>query len=581
MLKTNKVRLRLTRKAWPHWLSACLCRTLIGLWVATLSSALHAQTRSAFVVGNNEYAHFPSLANAINDATGLAAELRKSGFQVTHLSDAKASAFKDGLARFLGSVANGGTGVFYFSGHGAQILGRNYLVPVDFSFNPSAPTAGLVSLPEVLDEIDKAKPRLVVVILDACRDEPFPVAGIAKPETRGLAEVARPVPAGTLVIYAASSNQTALDSIPGEKSSNGLFTGTLLEVLRQTDLEIRDVAQRVRYTVMQKAKAGGHLQIPAIYENLSAGEFYLSDRKRSAPTPVATSSKVPPRIKVILPFAAGGPSDVLTRAALPLLAQELGREVTAENIIDVQGDRVTAMLASGPKDGSTLLVSPFAAAARRLRANDERLAPVGMLFDTPLSIAVNSVSPARSVGELLDGTTQAGRKLVMQVARPPGSPTEICGQQALKKFGADRIELVPVNGEALAVQALMEGKADLICTSAMALRNMAANQPNFRLKELAEVRWSASPSTETLRVQPLGPQGYDIIAPNWLGVFIAAEVDREIKESIAAAIGRLQRNPAFAQAAKRAHGLPVSSDQATADGLLNALRLGAALQEMN
>jgi hypothetical protein len=64
-------------------------------------------------------------------------------------------------------------------------------------------------------------------------------------------------------------------------------------------------------------------------------------------------------------------------------------------------------------------------------------------------------------------------------------------------------------------------------------------------------------------------------------VFVGAEVDRDIKESIAAAIGRLQRDPAFAQAAGRAHGLPVSADQATPDGLLNALRLGAALQELN
>jgi tripartite-type tricarboxylate transporter receptor subunit TctC len=396
-----------------------------------------------------------------------------------------------------------------------------------------------------------------------------------------LAEIARPVPAGTLVLYAASSNQAALDGVPDEKSNNGLFTATLLEELRQTHLEIRDVAQRVRYRVMQKARTAGHLQIPAIYENLSAGEFYLRHSGAPAISSPPTSPKVPARIKIVLPFASGGPSDVLTRTALPLIARELGREVTAENIVDVQGDRVAAMLASGPRDGSLLLVSPFAAAARRLRANDDRLAPVGMLFDTPLSIAVNARSQARNLGEFLDSTTQARRKLVMQVAQPPGSPTYICGQQALRKFGSDRIELVPVNGEALAVQALLDGKADLICTSTMAFRNMAATQPNFAMKELAEVRWSASPSTETLRVQPVGPQGYDIVAPNWLGVFIAAAVDSDIKASIAAAIGRLQRNPAFAQAARRAHGLPVSTDQATPDGLLNALRLGAALQELN
>ena len=223
---------------------------------------------------------------------------------------------------------------------------------------------------------------------------------------------------------------------------------------------------------------------------------------------------------------------------------------------------------------------PFAAAARRLKVNDERLVPISMLFDTPLSIAVSKNSPARTLGEMLDAAKQAGRKLIMQVARPSGSSTDICGQQALRKLG-DQIELMPVNGEALAVQAAISGSADLICTSSMAFRHMAASQPNFSLKELAEVRWSASPSTEALRVQAVGPQGYDIIAPNWLGLFMSAEVDNEARQALVAAVGRLQRNPAFVHGAKRAYGLPVSADQATPDGLLNALRLGVALQDLN
>jgi tripartite-type tricarboxylate transporter receptor subunit TctC len=554
---------------------------LFVLWVAASASTVHAQTRSAFVVGNNAYIRLPTLANAVNDAAGVAAELRRSGFGVTYLSDAKAREIKDGMARFFASIANGAVGVFYFSGHGIQISQRNYLVPVDYSFNPSAPASGLLSLPDLLDEVDKAKPKLVVIILDACRDEPFAVAEPQKPASRGLAEIARPVPAGTLVLYAASSNQSALDSIPDEFSNNGLFTGTLLEVLRRTDLEIRDVAQRVRYTVMQKARKVGHLQIPAIYENLSAGEFYLHAHREPATPAPPISAKVPARIKIVLPFASGSPIDLLTRSALPLLAHELLREVTAENSIDVLGDRVTAMIASGPKDGSTLLVLPFAAAVRRLKTNDDRLAPVGMLLDSPLSIAVNVQSPARTLGELVDGARQAGRKLVMQVGRPAGSPTEICGQQALKKLGTDLVEMVLVNGEALAIQAVMAGEADLTCMDAMALWGMAAGRPGLPVRELAEVRWSASPSTETLRVQPVGPQGYDIVAPQWLGVFASAAVDAEVRVSLSAAIGRLQRSPTFIQVAKRAHALPVSADQATAEGLLNALRLGAALQEVN
>jgi tripartite-type tricarboxylate transporter receptor subunit TctC len=182
---------------------------------------------------------------------------------------------------------------------------------------------------------------------------------------------------------------------------------------------------------------------------------------------------------------------------------------------------------------------------------------------------------------MLEGARQQGRKLVMQVANPPGSPTDICGQQVMQKLGAGAIEVVRVNGEALAVQAGLEGRADLVCVSTIALRSMSAANPNFGLKEIAEVRWSAAPSTEVLRVQPTGPQGYDIVAPNWLAVFGSADVSGGVRETIAAAIGRLQRNPAFVQAAKRGNGLPVSADQATPGGLLNALRLGVALQDVN
>ncbi len=563
----------------PHWISLILWLTAI--WLSGATWPAEAQTRAALVIGNNNYARLPKLDNAVNDSTAVAAEFRKSAFDVAELRDAGLDAIASGMRRFLQTIANGGVGVFYFSGHGLQNQGLNFLAPVDYAIDKGVSTEGLISLSGLLDAIDAAKPKLAVIIIDACRDDPFPTAALAQPVRRGLSEVARQIPAGTIVIYAASSNQTALDSLPGERSKHGLFTGALLDTLRQTGLEIRDVAHRVRYAVMQKARAVGHRQIPAIYENLTAGEFHLAQRLPPASRADLAPPALPNAIRLLLPFAVGGPSDVLVRAALPLLAKELGREIVAENHIDVQGDRVTGMLAAGPKDGSLMLVSPFAASARRQKANDRRLAPVAMLFDTPLSLAVSKRSQARTLGELLGGAKAQGRKLVMQVAQPSGSPTDICGRQALQKFGATEIELVRVNGEAVAVKAALDGAADLVCTSTIALRAMAASQPNFGLKELAEVRWSATPSTEALRVLATGPQGYDIVAPNWLAVFSAAEVSDSVREVIAAAIGRLQRRPEFIQAVKKANGLPVSADQATPAGLLNALLLGVALQDDN
>jgi len=558
--------------------TACLILAVASL---ALPMNSHAETRAALVIGNNSYANLTRLANAINDSTAIGTELRKVGFAVMEMRDAAFVDMNGRLRAFLKTISNGGVGLFYFSGHGVQIDGRSFLVPIDYSLDTRRLSNGLISLPDFLDAVDAARPKLVVIVLDACRDDPFPAATSGSPPSRGLSEVARPLPAGTLVLYAASSNQTALDGIPGEKSRHGLFTGTLLDTIGRTELEIRDVAQRVRYIVMQKSRAIGHRQIPAIYDNVAAGEFYLARREPPPPRIGPAPNALPKIIKLMLPFAAGGPSDVLIRSTLPLLAKELKREVVAENLIDVQGDRIAAQLAGGPKDGSLLLVSPFAAAARRFRAEDKRLAPVAMLFDTPLSIAVNTRSSARTLGELVEGAKQGRRKLVMQVANPRGSPTDICGQQTAEKLGRGEIDVVRVNGEALAVKAVLDGVADIACVNTIALRSMIASQPNFGLKEVAEVRWSATPSTDALRVRATGPQGYDITAPNWLAVFAAAEVPTDVRETISAAISRLQRNSAFVAAAKRANGLPVSQDQATSDGLLNALRLGVALQDTN
>jgi len=92
--------------------------------------------------------------------------------------------------------------------------------------------------------------------------------------------------------------------------------------------------------------------------------------------------------------------------------------------------RVAAMLAEGPKDGSLLLVLPFAAAARLLKANDERVLAIGMWFDTPLSIVVNAKLPARNLGDLLDSAKQAGRKLVMLNSLCKSKSRTRCGCQS-------------------------------------------------------------------------------------------------------------------------------------------------------
>jgi tripartite-type tricarboxylate transporter receptor subunit TctC len=538
------------------------------------ANSLSAQPRVALVIGNNSYLRISQLDNAVNDAISIAQELRKSGFQIISVVDGKAENINEAKHRFLKAIANGGIGVFFFSGHGVQVEGRNYLLPVDFSARSLDGLAREgISVPNILDEIDSAKPKLNIVILDSCRDNPFVATDSGLASARGLSEVARPIPTGTLVLYAASSNQTALDALPGPRSANGLFTGELLAAMQEPSLEIRDLAQKVRYSVMEKALSVGHLQVPALYDNLSPGAFYLS--RPPAQRPFQASGSLPQKIKIIIPFAAQGPSDGVIRAMAPFLSRALGREIVLENQIDIQGERVAALIADGPTDGSVLLVSPYASAARRFAVNDVRLMSLGIFADTPLSLVVNSKNHAKNLSDLVAATMAAKRRLRMTVPLR-GSVAEMCGQQAQKKLGM--IDLASVNGEAIAISEVINGTADFTCASAASVRSMAS-QSNSPIREIAEVRSTASPFARKLQVESTGAQGFDIVAPNWLGLFASSRLNADLARSLSAAVARLQEDPAYAQAISRFQALPVSAEQATPDGLTRMLQLAISLQK--
>ena len=160
--------------------------------------------------------------------------------------------------------------------------------------------------------------------------------------------------------------------------------------MRNVDLEICELAQRVRYSVMEKAQVAGHLQVPALYDNLSPGSFYLSKLGQAKVWPAGGTQQLPRQIKLIVPFAANSPSDGVVRTIVPFLSKALSREVVLENDIDVQGDKVAQRLVTSPRDGSVLLISNFATSARRLQSADSRLAPIGIVADTPLSIVVTN-----------------------------------------------------------------------------------------------------------------------------------------------------------------------------------------------
>jgi hypothetical protein len=213
-----------------------------------------AARRAALVIGNAAYATAP-LANPINDARDMAETLRDLGFDVFHGENMKLKEMKDAIRDFGNKSRHSDVSLFYYAGHGLQVNQLNYLVPVDAKLEREAQVeyecipAGLV-----LAQMEGAGSRANIIILDACRDNPFP-RGFRSGE-RGLARM--DAPGGTLIAYATKPGFTADDG----PNRNGLYTQELLKFIRVPGLKVQDVFYKVRASVVGLTEAKPKPQVP-------------------------------------------------------------------------------------------------------------------------------------------------------------------------------------------------------------------------------------------------------------------------------------------------------------------------------
>lgn len=228
--------------------AAGLCSASGLPWAAARASA----PRVAVVIGNAAYALGP-LVNPGKDAAAMATLLREMGFEVVLARDAARermlAALDEARTRLQG---RGGVGLFYYAGHGLQLDWRNYLLPVDAAPATAAevPAASL-DVQQVLDAFKAAGTAMNIVVLDACRDNPYGRSASAK----GLAPL--DAPPGTFFAYATAPGNVADDGAP--QDGNGLYTRFLVQELRKPEAKIEDVFKRVRLQVRQ---ASGGRQIP-------------------------------------------------------------------------------------------------------------------------------------------------------------------------------------------------------------------------------------------------------------------------------------------------------------------------------
>ena len=217
----------------------------------------------ALVIGNSKYEVGP-LTNPENDARAMAKSLRDTGFEVMEYTNLKKRELEESLRAFGSKVSRGGVALFFFAGHGMQVRGANYLIPVGANIQKETDVEfEAVDAGRVMSEIESAGSRLNIVILDACRNNPF--ARSFRSGSRGLAVMS--APSGTVVAYATGPGEVASDG----DGKNGLYTQELLKNLNEPNLKIEDVLKRTRIAVKEKTKGQ---QVP--WENTSLdGDFYF------------------------------------------------------------------------------------------------------------------------------------------------------------------------------------------------------------------------------------------------------------------------------------------------------------------
>ncbi|MDP4024833.1 caspase family protein [Methylobacterium sp. NEAU 140] len=318
-----------------------------------------AETRVALVIGNAAYAAAPRLPNTGRDAAAVAEVLRATGFRtVTLAPDLGRAALIAALNAFSEQAERADWALVYFAGHGVEIGGTNYLVPVDARLKSDRDIGDeAVALDRVLEAIEPAR-KLRLVILDACRDNPFLTTMRRTLATRSVGQgLARVEPeGGTLIAFAAKHGQTALDG----EGRNGPFVEALVRRVRTPGLEISKLFRLVHDDVVA---ATGRRQHPHVYGSLPGDDFFFLPGT-AQPPPVAEAAPPPVRIAALPPAVA--PTVVAPKVVAPTVVAPPAEAPLHRNNPPVNGPLVGFSRSNAGWTASVSLPEPALALSWRL-----------------------------------------------------------------------------------------------------------------------------------------------------------------------------------------------------------------------
>ena len=253
------------------------------LLCAGLPSAAHAEKRVALVIGNSAYQSVPRLPNPDADARLMSDTLLSLGFFVVGGSaqvDLDKTRFDAALQDFKTQLIGADVALFYYAGHGVETHGLNYLVPVDAHPQDEADVfSEMVSTSDILDQLEKSGTRINLVLLDACRDNPFRDHGV-RSNTGGLAQM--PAPIGTLISFATQPRSVSLDGDGGHSP----YTRALVEAMQKPGYGLFKTFNDVGLAV---EKATGGQQLPWVSSSPISGNFYFAGKPQPAAAIASTT----------------------------------------------------------------------------------------------------------------------------------------------------------------------------------------------------------------------------------------------------------------------------------------------------
>jgi hypothetical protein len=279
---------------------------LTGVALLMAATPAHAEKRVALVIGNNDYKNVPKLQKAVNDARTMGDTLKQLGFSVMVAENQTRQAFSQTLLQFDATIQPGDTAFFFFAGHGFEIAGQNFLLPIDV---PAA-TEGQEELvrdasilaDRVVERLQRRGTRTAILVFDACRNNPFERSGTrAVAGGGGLAPMTQ-LPEGVFSVFSAGPRQTALDRLSNnDDNPNSVFTRIFARELLKPGENLVQVAQRTRRVVSEMADTVSHKQIPVYFDQM-VDDVFLNGLSKT-PAEAAKPAEAPTKVAALPPVS--------------------------------------------------------------------------------------------------------------------------------------------------------------------------------------------------------------------------------------------------------------------------------------